>query len=67
VQVANTSPVRDQNGVASPSTRGNAGQSDIQHLTALLDISQALASTLDLTSALHRVLEKLERDRKSVV
>jgi Nif-specific regulatory protein len=46
--------------------RGGVGQSDIQHLTALLDISQALASTLDLRSALHRVLEKLERHHEVI-
>ena len=66
MQVANTSSVRDQNGIVSPSVRGSAGQSDIQHLTALLEISQALASTLDLKSALHRVLEKLERHHEVI-
>jgi len=35
--------------------------SEILNLTTLLEISQALASTLDLKTALHRVLEKLER------
>src|SRR5215831_10243063 len=34
---------------------------EIQNLTTLLDVSQALSSTLDLKTALHRVLEKLER------
>ncbi len=38
------------------------GQSgEIQNLTTLLDVSQALSSTIDLKMALHRVLEKLER------
>ena len=35
--------------------------SEIVNLTRLLEISQALASTLDLKTALHRVLETLER------
>jgi Nif-specific regulatory protein len=34
--------------------------SEIVNLTTLLEISQALASTLDLKTALHRVLETLE-------
>jgi len=34
----------------------------IRRLSALLDVSQALASTLDLRVALERVLEILDRD-----
>jgi Nif-specific regulatory protein len=34
---------------------------EIRRLTTLLEVSQALSSTLDLKSALHRVLESLER------
>src|SRR5712692_6382560 len=38
------------------------GQSgETRNLTTLLEVSQALSSTLDLKTALHRVLEKFER------
>ena len=41
------------------SREGQTGE--IQNLTTLLDVSQALSSTIDLKAGLHRVLEQLER------
>jgi len=40
------------------SREGQTGE--IQNLTTLLDVSQALSSTIDLKAGLHRVLEELE-------
>ncbi|HXG64637.1 MAG TPA: sigma 54-interacting transcriptional regulator [Blastocatellia bacterium] len=49
------------NGGAKPVSNAIDHSSDIRKLTTLLEISQTLSGTLNLKSALHRVLEILER------
>lgn len=44
----------------------NETSAEIRNLTTLLEVSQALSSTLDFKTALHRVLERLERHHQVV-
>ncbi|HXG65572.1 MAG TPA: hypothetical protein VNO70_10720, partial [Blastocatellia bacterium] len=49
------------NGGAKPVSNATDQSGEIRKLTTLLEISQTLSGTLNLKSALHRVLEILER------